>query len=37
MDKIDFEKIQKISRFIFLTAWELANRNERPVIDSLKK
>ena len=36
MDKIDFEKIQKISRFIFLTAWELANRNERPVIDSFK-
>ena len=37
MEKIDFKKIQKISRFIFLTAWELANRNEKPAIDSLKK
>mgnify|MGYP001299521291 CR=1 FL=1 len=34
-DKIDFEKLQKISRLIFLTAWELANRNERPAIDVL--
>ena len=33
IDKIDLEKVQKISRFIFLTAWELANRNERPAID----
>ena len=35
-EKIDVEKIQKIGRFIFLTAWELANRNERPVIDITK-
>ena len=35
-EKIDFEKIQKISRFIFLTAWELANRKERPAVDILK-
>ena len=35
-EKIDFEKIQKITRFIFLTAWELANRNERPTIDIIK-
>ena len=33
VDKIHFEKIQKISRYIFLTAWELANRNERPKLD----
>ena len=33
IEKIDFEKVQKISRFVFLTAWELANRNERPAID----
>jgi acetylornithine deacetylase/succinyl-diaminopimelate desuccinylase-like protein len=32
-DKIHFGKIQKISRYIFLTAWELANRNERPKLD----
>ena len=35
-EKIDFEKIHKITRFIFLTAWELANRNERPTIDIIK-
>ena len=33
VDKIHFGKIQKISRYIFLTAWELANRNERPKLD----
>ena len=36
IDKIDFEKTQKISRLIFLTAWELANRNERPSLDISK-
>ena len=35
-DKIDFEKVQKITRFIFLTAWELANRKERPAINIIK-
>ena len=35
-DKIDFEKIQKITRFVFLTAWELANRKERPAINIIK-
>ena len=29
IEKIHFPKIEKISRYIFLTAWELANRNER--------
>ncbi len=33
IEKIDFKKIQKISRYIFLTAWELANRDERPKLD----
>jgi len=33
IEKINFEKIQKISRYIFLTAWELANRDERPRLD----
>ena len=33
IEKIDFKKIQKISRYIFLTAWELANRDERPKVD----
>ena len=29
IEKIDFNKIEKITRFVFLTAWELANREER--------
>ena len=29
IEKIDFDKIEKITRFVFLTAWELANREER--------
>ena len=33
VEKIDFEKLQRISRLIFLTAWEIANRDERIVVD----
>ncbi len=33
VDKIDFQKIQKISRLVFLTAWELANRDNAPALD----
>ena len=33
IDKIHFPKIEKISRYIFLTAWELANREERPKLN----
>ena len=29
VEKIDFNKIQAITRLVFLTAWELANRDER--------
>ena len=29
IEKIDFKKIETITRLIFLTAWELANRDER--------
>ena len=32
-DKIDFELLTKRTRLIFLTAWELANRDERIVVD----
>lgn len=32
-EKINFEKIEKISRYIFLTAWELANRDEKPKLN----
>lgn len=28
-EKIDFKKIETITRLVFLTAWELANRDER--------
>lgn len=33
IDKIDYDKIRKISRLIFNTAWEVANRSERIVVD----
>jgi len=33
VEKIHFPKIEKISRYIFLTAWELANREERLKLD----
>ena len=33
IEKINFNKIEKITKFIFLTAWELANREERIVVD----
>lgn len=36
-DKIHFGKVEKISRLIFYTAWELANRQEELVKDKLKE
>ena len=33
IEKLDLEKIQKITRLVFLTAWELANREERPKLN----
>ena len=33
IEKIDFEKIEKISKLIFLTAWEISNREERIRVD----
>ncbi|MGE3468187.1 MAG: M28 family peptidase [Pyrinomonadaceae bacterium] len=32
-DKIDYQKMEKIARTIFLTMWELADLKERPKID----
>ena len=29
IEKIDFDKIETITRLVFLTAWEIANRDER--------
>lgn len=36
VEKIDFNKIQTITRLVFLTAWELANREERIVVDEVE-
>ena len=33
VDKIDFQKMQNVTRTIYLTLWELANRPARPVVD----
>ena len=33
VDKINFEKMEKIGRLVFHTAWELANRDERIKVD----
>ena len=35
IEKLDFDKTQKITRLIFLTAWELANREERPALNKV--
>lgn len=32
-DKIDYQKMQKVARTIFLTLWELTKLKERPAID----
>lgn len=32
-DKIDYELLEKRTKLIFLTAWEIANRENRPVVD----
>ena len=36
IDKIDFEKVKKIARLVFLTAWELANRDERILLNEVE-
>jgi Zn-dependent M28 family amino/carboxypeptidase len=37
VEKINFQKMEKISRLVFHTAWELANREQRIVVDSNKQ
>jgi hypothetical protein len=37
VEKIDFNKMEKIARLVLYTAWELANRQDRIVVDSDKK
>ena len=36
LDKIEFGKLEARARLVFYTAWELVNREERPVVDSNK-
>ncbi|MGH9928783.1 MAG: M20/M25/M40 family metallo-hydrolase [Pyrinomonadaceae bacterium] len=33
VDKIDFQKMEKVARTIYLTLWEVANRPTRPKVD----
>ncbi len=35
VDKINFEKMEKITRLVFYTAWEVANRNDRLKVDKV--
>ena len=37
VDKIDFNKMETITKLIFHTAWDLANRPERIIVDGEKK
>ena len=37
VEKIDFQKIETITRLVFLTAWELANRNQRIVLKKIEE
>ncbi len=32
-DKIEYDLLEKRARLVFLTAWEIANRDERPLVD----
>ncbi len=34
-DKIDYQKMQKVARTIFLTMWEVADLRTRPVVDKV--
>ncbi|UII33497.1 M28 family peptidase [Fulvivirga ulvae] len=36
IDKINFEMLTKRSKLVYYTAWVLANRSERPVVDKLQ-
>lgn len=37
VEKINFPKMEKITKLVFYTAWELVNRNDRIKVDSNKK
>ena len=35
VDKINLAKVRKVAQLVYLTAWEIANRDERPALDGL--
>jgi Zn-dependent M28 family amino/carboxypeptidase len=35
-DKIEYDALEKRAQFAFVTAWELANRENRPAVDKKK-
>ncbi len=37
VDKIDYQKTERIARLVFLTAWEIANRTKRLEVDRIPK
>jgi len=37
VEKINFEKMETIGRLVFHTAWEIANRDKRIVVDVKQK
>lgn len=37
VEKIQFDQLEKVTRLVFHTAWEVANRTDRPAVDSHKK
>ncbi|ALD21909.1 M28 family peptidase [Hymenobacter sp. DG25A] len=37
VSKIEFPKMEKRARLVYYAAWELANRDQRPVVDSNKQ
>lgn len=37
VEKIDFKKMTKITKLVFFTAWDVANRDDRVLVDSDKK
>lgn len=37
VDKIDFGMLTKRAKLVFYTAWDLVNRDQRPIVDSNKK
>ena len=36
-DKIDYEQFTRRTKLVFATAWELANRDDRPVVDVVEE